>query len=161
MLHGSDVDATRFWGEDGAEFPVAMHVENVPRRVGMVAFTGCCWGAMPVTTKARDVAPNRPLGARTPGQSIALTFLKHGARAFVGCTGSHYSPTRAPYGYFGQPMHDVFWRQYAVGRSPAQALFDAKVAYMRDLPHGQAPGGVAEAIEFKILRAYTCLGLGW
>jgi beta-lactamase superfamily II metal-dependent hydrolase len=161
MLHGSDADASRFWGEDDGHFPVAMEVENVPSRPGMVAFTGCCWGALPVRTRAKDFVPGHPLGSWTPGLSIALTFLKRGARAFIGCTGSHYSPTRAPYGYFGGPMHDSFWRHYSVGRAPAESLFNAKAEYMRNIPHTQAHDTIAEAIEFKILREYTCLGLGW
>jgi beta-lactamase superfamily II metal-dependent hydrolase len=161
MLHGSDADVSRFWGEDNGHFPVAMDVDNVPSHPGMVAFTGCCWGALPVRTKAKDFTPDHPLGSWTPGLSIALTFLKRGARAFVGCTGSHYSPTRAPYGYFGGPMHDAFWRHYGVGRGPAESLFNAKAEYMKNIPHTQAHNTIAEAIEFKILREYTCLGLGW
>jgi beta-lactamase superfamily II metal-dependent hydrolase len=161
MLHGSDSDATRFWGEDEGYFPVAMEVANVPAHPGMVAFTGCCWGALPVRTRAKDFVPGHSLGSWTPGLSIALTFLKRGARAFIGCTGSHYSPTRSPYGYFGGPMHDAFWRTYGIGRSPAESLFAAKLEYMSKIPHTQAVDSQAEAIEFKILREYTCLGLGW
>ena len=160
MLHGSDRDASRFWGEDDGRLPVAMGVGNVPQRSGMVVFTGCCWGAMAVRTKAADVIPGAPVESWTVPTSIALTFLQRGARAFIGCTGSHYSPVRAPFRYFGGPMHDAFWKSFNSGRSPAAALLAAKVQYMRDIPHGQTDD-VSQAIEFKILREYTCLGLGW
>ena len=84
----------------------------------------------------------------------------HGARAFVGCTGAHYSPVEQPYRYFGGPMHEAFWRRIHAGVPPAKALFDAKTEYFRDIPHGQR-GMLSRAIEYKIWRQYTCLGLGW
>ena len=57
-------------------------------------------------------------------------------------------------------MHQNFWKCYTEGESPAEALFHAKIAYLQDLPHGQT-SAVGQAIEFKILKQYTCLGLGW
>jgi hypothetical protein len=161
MLHGSDTNATRYWGEDGTGYPVAMDIGNVPSRTGAVAFTGCCWGALIVLPKAADVGRNTPIVYRTPDSSIALQFLLKGGLAFVGCTGSHYSPTQAPYQYFGGPMHQFFWQDYDSGTPPAEALFHAKVKYQSGIPHQGAAGGEGEAIEFKILRQYTCLGLGW
>jgi len=160
MLHGSDADASRFWGEDDDAYPTAMTLENVPRRNGMVAFSGCCWGAFVGARRDPNVDP-RQLGSRTAESSIALKFLQNGALAFVGCTGAHYSPTIPPYGYYGGPMHAEFWSALDDGASPAQALFVAKAVYMRDMPHGRPPNSLGEAIEFKILRQYTCLGLGW
>ena len=104
--------------------------------------------------------PGQSLGIKTDDESIALAFLTRGARAFIGCTGSHYSPTVKPYGYFGGPMHEAFWRQTYAGKAPAEALFNAKIEYLKGLPHGQTSVPL-RAIEFKILRQYTCLGLGW
>jgi len=89
-----------------------------------------------------------------------MSFLKRGATGFVGCTGSHYSPLQEPYNFFGGPMHEAFWLNYATNRSPAQALFNAKLEYLRGMPHGQTSPN-SQAIEYKILRQYTCLGLGW
>jgi hypothetical protein len=160
MLHGSDVDATRFWGEDEGGTVEAMNVTNVPRTSSGVVFAGCCWGALTVQTTARESASGGPLGVRTPGSSIALSYLHAGARAFVGCTGTHYSPTVAPYRYFGGPMHVEFWTRIKNGAAPAAALFDAKLEYLRNMPHGQT-SAVAQAIEFKMLKQFTCLGLGW
>ncbi|HET8546904.1 MAG TPA: hypothetical protein VFL57_02830, partial [Bryobacteraceae bacterium] len=160
MLHGSDVDATRFWGEDGGGVVEAMNITNLPREFAGTVFTGCCWGALTVNKLASQYRPGEPLGIRTSGSALSLSYLHAGARAFVGCTGTHYSPTVAPYDYFGGPMHAAFWQSYTQGESPARALFAAKLAYINGLPHGQTTA-TGQAIEFKILRQFTCLGLGW
>lgn len=161
MLHGDYVDATRFWGEGIANNVEAVNLSNVPKGGGgRVVFAGCCWGALVADTPASSVVRNRPFGQRSADSSIALAFLKNGARAFVGCTGAHYSPVEAPYRYFGGPMHDAFWRRYHAGEPPAKALFNAKIEYFRGIPHGQR-GLLAQAIEYKMWRQYTCLGLGW
>jgi hypothetical protein len=161
MLHGSDVDATRFWGEDEWGGMVeAVGTLNVPTSLSAVVFSGCCWGALPVSVKAADWTPGQRLGGRTPGTSIALGYLEAGALAYVGCLGSHYSPVVSPYAYFGEPMHTSFWKHWISGKAPAKALFDAKVEYLRGIPHGQS-GDMAHAIELKILRQFCCLGRGW
>jgi hypothetical protein len=160
MLHGSDADATRFWGENDYGIVEAVNISNLPRRFAGVVFTGCCWGALTVQTTAANYVPGQPVGVRTPGMSLALSYLHAGAKAFVGCTGTHYSPTVAPYQYFGGPMHEAFWKRYTQGAGPAEALFRAKIDYAQGLPHGQtSPTG--QAIEYKIWKQYTCLGLGW
>jgi hypothetical protein len=160
MLHGDYIDSSRFWGEGTQQNREAVNVSNVPEASGSVVFTGCCWGALTVDTPAGLVDPGRPFGQKTPGSSIALTFLARGATAFVGCTGAHYSPNIPPYNFYGGPLHESFWRRHNAGTPPAQALFEAKREYAAGIPHGQ-PGLKSQAIENKILRQYTCLGLGW
>jgi beta-lactamase superfamily II metal-dependent hydrolase len=166
MLHGSDTDATRFWGEliTGGTIE-AVYVGNIPNPCGGTVLAGCCWGALTVRTPALRYSPGDPVQSLTPEQSIALSFLQRGARAFVGCTGAHYSPVddnpAAPLDHFGAPMHAAFWSHLLKGKkSPAQALFDAKMDYIRDMPHG-CSSSEELAIEYKILREFTCLGLGW
>jgi hypothetical protein len=159
MLHGDFVDGSRFWGEDTPNGLEAVNVGNVPIEAGPVIFTGCCWGALTVDTPANRVAPGRPFGQKTADGSVALSFLRAGATAFVGCTGAHYSPTEPPYDYYGGPLHAAFWDAYQGGASPASALFTAKTAYAGAVPHRAGAGN--EAIELKIFRQYTCLGLGW
>jgi hypothetical protein len=162
MLHGSARDATRFWGENpgGAAFE-AIAVENVPAQApGTVVFTGCCWGALAMSPPASKARPETPLRSRGPEESMAIAYLRAGALAFVGCTGSHYSPPHAPYDYFGRPLHDAFWRAVKAGAAPAEALFKAKAEYLADFPHGRTDR-FSKAIEAKILRQFTCLGLGW
>jgi hypothetical protein len=160
MLHGDYIDSSRFWGENTANNSEAVNLTNIPDPGGRVVFTGCCWGALAADQPALRALPGVVISPKVAESSIALTFLLRGAVAFVGCTGSHYSPTVEPYNYFGGPMHEAFWRSIADGAAPARALFDAKVEYVRGFPHGRT-SAVQEAIEYKILRQYTCLGLGW
>ncbi len=160
MLHGDYVDSSRFWGEGTADHREAVNVGNIPAAFSGIVFTGCCWGALTVDTPAGRAAPGRPFGQKTTDSSIALSFLRRGAAAFIGCTGAHYSPTEPPYNYFGGPMHEAFWRHYNSGVAPATALLKAKQEYSRAIPHGLT-GSTSVAIENKILRQYTCLGLGW
>jgi beta-lactamase superfamily II metal-dependent hydrolase len=158
MLHGASGDATRFWGESGGAMLEAFEIGSTPPLTGAVVFAGCCWGALVVDETANHYR-NR-LTPRTPDDSIALKFLESGATAFVGCTGTHYSPGGAQPSYFGGPMHVAFWAEIAKGTPPAQALFNAKVAYVAGMPHNRTKPS-EQAIEYKILRQFTCLGLGW
>ncbi len=160
MLHGSSTDGTRFWGEETVQNRPAIHLTNLELASPHVVFAGCCWGALPVDKLASDAKPGAPLGSRTPGQSIALRFLLSGTTGFVGCTGAHYSPTEAPFAYFGGPIHEAFWSEYAKSNSPATALLEAKRLYRKGMPHGQT-SAASQAVEYKILNQFTCLGLGW
>lgn len=160
MLHGSATDATRYWGEGQSGYVEALNTENIKEAQGAAIFTGCCWGALTVKERASDVSSHWAVSPRTPRESLALAFLKNGALAYVGCTGAHYSPLTGNLNFFGAPMHRQFWHGYAAGQSPALALFEAKRAYIEGMPHDRR--GAAElAIEYKILRQFTCLGLGW
>jgi beta-lactamase superfamily II metal-dependent hydrolase len=159
MLHGDYFDSSRFWGEGTAGNREAVNLTNIPAPSGKVVFTGCCWGALTVDQPAVRALPNVVPAQKSPGASMALTFLQNGTTAFVGCTGAHYSPTDEPYDYFGGPMHAAFWQRLRAA-PPAKALFEAKVDYVRGFPHGRDTP-LQQAIEYKILRQYTCLGLGW
>lgn len=162
MLHGDFDDSGRFWGEDNdGGYPVAVATSSVSSPGPRVIFSGCCWGALTVDRRASRADPLIPLAPKTPQASVALTFLLQGAIAFIGCTGSHYSPMENAPSHAGGPLHQAFWRALSnVGTSPAQALLDAKLAYLADMPHGRR-GASDRAIEFKTLRQFTCLGLGW
>jgi beta-lactamase superfamily II metal-dependent hydrolase len=165
MLHGHDRDGTIYWGEsletdEDNELFDAVSIDNVPANAqGTIVFAGCCWGALTVFPKA-SLASKHILSPKSPEDSIALTYLLNGAQAFVGCTGTHYSPGQKPYNYYGRPMHDLFWRNIAQSKPPALALWEAKKAYSRAMPHGQSDV-YSWGIEHKILREFTCLGLGW
>lgn len=165
MLHGSDTDSTCFWGERSAGGVIeAVRLPNVPNPCGGTIFAGCCWGALAARESAFRHVPNTPHQPLTPAQSIALSFLRAGAKAFVGCTGAHYSPVSndpgANLNYFGAPMHDAFWKHFGANESPAEALFNAKMDYIAAMPHGRSTTE-EQAIGYKILRQFTCLGLGW
>lgn len=161
MLHGAWQDSARFWGEDRyCDAYEAVNVRNIPSHCRVVAFAGCCWGALCVDKPALQALQGEPVAPRTPESSMALGFLKAGALAFVGCTGVHYSPSEPPYRYYGGPMHEAFWKSWLAGLPPAKALFEAKKEYLGGIPHRDA-SPMSRAIEIKILRQYTCLGLGW
>lgn len=160
MLHGADDDASRFWGEDDNGVVEAFRLVNIASQVRGIVFTGCCWGALPSIHTAWECRDGRGPGTRTADDSIALRFLSSGASAFVGCTGSHYSPVVKPYNYFGGPLHEAFWKHAVAGTPPAEALFRAKIDYISGMPHGRK-SAVGQAIELKLVRQFTCLGLGW
>jgi beta-lactamase superfamily II metal-dependent hydrolase len=160
MLHGAYADATRFWGEDTANDAEALNLTNIPEPAARVVFTGCCWGALTADQPALSALPGEVPAAKPAGSSIALAFLQRGATAFIGCTGAHYSPTEEPFGYFGGPLHEAFWQHLLAGRRPAEALFAAKIDYLKGFPHGRVTP-YQLAVEYKILNQYTCLGLGW
>lgn len=162
MLHGEHWDATQFLGESvEGDWPRAVALHNVTSAAGAVVFAGCCWGALAVHEPAVLASPGATLTPHTADSSLALRFLAAGARAFVGCTGVHYSPRpERPNPHFGSPLHDAFWRACCKGVEPARALREAKVTYLRDCPHGLTDA-FPQAVELKTLRQFTCLGLGW
>lgn len=158
MLHGDYRDGTTFWGEDDNGNTAAINVTSLPQSGIGVAFSGCCWGALTVSEPA-FLAGDRTPTPRMPERSMALSVLKAGAMAFVGATGVHYSPGEQG-GFFGGPLHDAFWNAIGQGTAPAQALLTARNTYLIQIPHGrQALWN--EAVERKIYKQFTCLGLGW
>lgn len=133
-------------------------IGNIPSSCGATVFTGCCWGGLIV----REVGAMWDFGTLSDvpaTDSIALTFLQAGARAFIGCTGQHWSPLDPPYKSASGPLHHYFWDGIAAGKSPAAALLDAKITYAIEMPYSPSDG--AQAIEYKAWRQFTCLGLGW
>ena len=163
MLHGSDLDGTVFsgqLGENGSpdQWPVVA-MKNIPPACGAVVFTGCCWGALITARPASQTPEGSAMASRTPDQSLALRMLRNGATAYLGVTGTHYSPN-PPGTYHGGAMHHAFFRYYKPGASAAEALFAAKADFWNNIPHDQTDPFMA-AIDVKIHAEYTCLGLGW
>ncbi len=161
MLHGDDADGSAFWGEDvrTRQMVEAFNTDCIPSRANGVAFSGACWGALTVTRRAAAQDPSRLPQSKGVENSIALSALKAGYRAFIGCTGAHYSPMKTKPDSAGGPLHVHFWRCLASDGSPALALFNAKRAYAANLPPSDDAGD--DAVNQKILRQFTCLGLGW
>jgi beta-lactamase superfamily II metal-dependent hydrolase len=169
MLHGSHLDTATFHGNTNNEDLIeAFGLENVGECGGAVVFTGACWGALTVRTRAKDHDTRTAPAVRTAKDSIALAYLNRGANAFIGCTGAHYSPRLPPYDYASGPLHRYFFEALLLDRlSPAMALWRAKQRYaegMLSYPNPVDPGGPgagAGAIERKLYAEFTCLGLGW
>ncbi len=164
MLHGDDGDGGCYWGESEDAYPEAVRTAQLPARIDGVVFAGCCWGALIVRESARRLPAGELPTARPPASSLALTCLDRGAHSFVGCTGAHYSPPQAPYDYLGGPLHRGFWEGLLAGKSPARALYDARIEFFRGLPHrppGQPMDNLLIAMELKLFEQFTCLGRGF
>lgn len=160
MLHGKASDGTLFQGERSpGKLVDAITLANLPTSGVDVAVLGCCWGALTTDTKASSWTPGTPLTSRVPGQSIALSLIAAGARAVIGCTGAHYSPTRPPFNSNAGPLHLSLWQRICQGdQSPAEALFNAKSDFAQ---HVSTVNDANElAICNKTLSQFTCLGLG-
>ncbi len=128
---------------------------------GAVILSGCCWSAGVAASTARRWQRVGAPKARRAGNSIALAALRDGARAFVGSTGTNYSPLNRDDRFYCAPMHVEFWQQVVAGQAPARALLIAKHRYASGMPHGRRDDWGSLAIEHKTLHQYTCLGLGW
>lgn len=163
MLHGHYIDGDRYVGEESPQvFCTAIDRTRLPEAMDGVVFAGCCYGALLTRYPAADTRPDRLPPPRAVEDSIALSLLRSGARAFVGCTGVHYSPPEDLPGTNGEPMHLAFWKHLLAGAAPADALFQAKRDYLAGIPHsGDDTDAYAQAVELKVLFQFTCLGLGW
>jgi hypothetical protein len=165
VLHGN-VSSNEFFGcrRNSTSTVSAIVLGNIPNELPKtVVFNAACWGALIVDTLARDVNKNSTIECRTAENSAALKFLQSGALAYVGSTGSHYSPIEKYAECFciGVPMHWYFWENIQNGDPPAKALFNAKVKFASRIPHNPLLGIVGKVYELKILFEFTCLGLGW
>lgn len=158
MLHGDYRNTGVFWGENDEGNTPAIDVKSLPQSGVGVAFAGCCWGALTVSEPA-FLASDRPT-PKMVERSMALSVLKAGAAAFVGATGVHYSPFDAEGSFFGGPLHSAFWEQIRQGRPPAVALFNARQTFATEIPHGRSALWNL-AVERKLYKQFTCLGLGW
>ena len=164
MLHGSDADATRFTGEteDGSGYTQAFLRDKVPEKFDGVVFSGCCWGALSVSEKAMNAKPLRVPSPRVAERSIALSYLKAGANAFVGCTGAHYSgPDLDPQDNYASALHEMFWLQLPrLSYSASMALFAARRFYAESIAADHRdPSDIARRLKNR--AQFTCLGLGW
>ncbi|SOD24101.1 Metallo-beta-lactamase superfamily protein [Variovorax sp. YR752] len=165
MLHGDWRDGRTFYGELGnqAGYTNAFAVGNVPKQASGVIFSGCCWGALTVSQRAKD-AGAAPIAPRVVERSIALSYLMAGASAFVGCTGAHYSGANSdPNVNYAALMHRSFWSELPTrGYSASSALHFARQAYSADLAErADSLEPVDLARRLKNRSQFTCLGLGW
>jgi len=163
MLHGDAVDATEFTGEtDVGGSTRAFTIDRVPRAFSGVVFSGCCWGALTVSERAVDAMPGRAPAPRVAERSIALSYLKAGANAFIGCTGAHYSgPDPDPDENYAAPLHEAFWKMLArFEHAASKALFGARQYYGALLAANRYQP-LDQARRLKNRAQFTCLGLGW
>lgn len=132
ILHGLDTDTSIWWGEEPT-YPEAFKV-NLANSQGVI-LSGSCYGAYII--------------GKTPANSICLRFLRSGAKAFVGCTGTHYSTPGTETTYNGPLFHRLFFEHLMSGRTPSEAFFRAKRDY--------APQADTD-VEQKILHEFVFYG---
>lgn len=142
---------------------------QVPDADGSIVLASCCYSA--------TLVRNGPLAASTSGtvvplatpESMGLTYVHRGARAFIGFTAKVWVPDQIPYAFFAGPLHRAFWKNVLErDLPPARALFEAKGEFILGMPYGNpdvADGELTAATSLaKHLKDYwsvTCLGLGW
>ena len=142
MLHGASWDTTVWWGEEDA-YPDAFTVAEASSQ-GIV-LSGACYGSYTFS--------------RTPENSITLSFLHSGARAFVGSTGITYSPVWEqgpnPTGpmRFDAAFHQAFLSALTRGQAPLTAFMEAKQK-MADV----CGTGDSTAAELKMLHEFIYFG---
>ncbi|MFL5759566.1 MAG: hypothetical protein ACJ789_07505 [Thermomicrobiales bacterium] len=179
-LHGDSAQPSVFMNDDLNDDVRVFLQRDIPSADGVidgaVVFAACCWGALTANTPAEKPGLTHSLpksfATHPKDQSIALTFIANGARAFVGFTAHHWVPDQAPYEYFGSPLHGMFWVNVNhLNMPPARALFRAKAEYSLFIKgrHMAPPADpkrtwlqdAAYDLELKTLWSATCLGLGW
>jgi hypothetical protein len=142
MLHGGSWDTTVWWGEEEV-YPEAFTVAEASTQ-GIV-LSGACYGGYTF--------------GRTPDNSITLSFLESGARAFVGSTGITYSPIWTSGANPTGPMrhdaafHEAFLSAVADDQAPLAAFMGAKqeLAYLCRL-------GDSTSAELKMLHEFVYFG---
>jgi hypothetical protein len=142
MLHGGSWDTTVWWGEEEI-YPEAFTVAEASSE-GIV-LSGACYGSYTFS--------------RTPENSITLSFLRSGARAFVGSTGITYSPLWPSGPGATGPMrhdalfHEAFLSAAASGDAPLAAFMEAKQT-MADM----CKRADSTPAELKMLHEYIYFG---
>jgi len=142
MLHGASWDTTVWWGEEDA-YPDAFTVAEASSQ-GIV-LSGACYGSYTFS--------------RTPENSITLSFLHSGARAFVGSTGITYSPvwTQGPNPTgpmrFDAAFHQAFLSALTRGTAPLTAFMEAKQKIAELCRTGDST-----AAELKMLHEFIYFG---
>jgi hypothetical protein len=158
VLHGQSDLGFYFMGTNRT----FLDVSDVQKSQLKIIHASSCWGGIIVNDTAYIASIGRAmLNERTSADAISLQFLQRGAIAFVGCTADNLAPTDTEHWFcFSAPFDFFFWKNIAIGLSPAQAVLDAKRLYALGIPY--IPNDLlACAKEMKILQSYTCLGLGW
>jgi hypothetical protein len=142
MLHGASWDTTVWWGEEDV-YPDAFTVAEASSQ-GIV-LSGACYGSYTLS--------------RTPENSITLSFLHSGARAFVGSTGITYSPVweqgpnpTGPMRY-DAAFHQAFLSALTSGQAPLRAFMEAKQRIAELCRTGDST-----AAELKMLHEFIYFG---
>lgn len=132
ILHG-DKTETSIWTGEEYIYPEAF-AASLANSQGVI-LSGACYGAYII--------------GKAPANSICLRFLRSGAKAFVGCTGIHYSTWGTATHYAGPLFHRLFFEHLMTGKTPSEAFFRAKRDYAPEAD---------TAVEQKILHEFVFYG---
>ncbi len=160
-LSGADMQLTGTSGQNWVPVAVDGSVVGGSHESPAVVFGGICWGALVADPIARYGGLGSTVVSRLVANSFPLKFINHGTNAFVGFTALHHVPD-APVTdlILGAPIHRMFWENVTQhDMAPAEALFQAKVAFIQD--RLEDIDSLAQAEEMKAFWSATCIGFGW
>ena len=165
ILHGSDEDTSQWWGDTGEgkgsdRYPVGWDRGYSTRWENVVS--GACYGAYIGT----------PSDPRAPFESISLSFLSNGTRAFMGYTVTAYSlrarkrtvscsngSCKATFSNTRDNVEEgnaylgyTTYQSIMSGDHPLDAFWKAKMGMANSL-------GPSRAQELKIMHGFTFYGL--
>ncbi len=139
--HGSPTDS-KFYGQKGNNFPTAQHAPDLNGKIskGTIVAAECCYGA-----EVFD-----PASEGTNNLSIASTYLKYKAVAFLGSSTVAYGPSS------GNGLADLitqyFIRNIINGSSTGSALLEARQKFL------SVNGPTLDPYELKTLAQFYLLG---
>jgi len=111
------VGAAEEWFVDESAQEPAITLTGNPGNLGLVQ-VGACYGAYTLPVKGQ---------AKTAENSLALLYLKSGARAFIADTHLSYSAQQVGGIPLGRTGFEVaFWQAINAGKAPIDAFFEAK-----------------------------------
>jgi Peptidase family C25 len=139
--HGSPVDA-KYYGQKGKDYPTAMESNDLQHKIsiGTIVAAECCYGAELYNPEDEG---NRNL-------SIANTYFKNKAIAFVGSSNIAYGPAS------GQGLADLitqyFIKNILAGASTGRAFLEARQRFL------SVSGPDLDPYELKTLGQFYLLG---
>jgi hypothetical protein len=137
--HGAEADPC-FYGQDGADFPVAHDGALLSGRIldGTIAAVECCYGA--------ELYDPADAGGK---QGMANVYLANGAYGFFGSSTTAYGPAE------GNGAADLicqyFLRHVLAGASLGRAALEARQEFVREVT-------VVDPADLKTLAQFTLLG---
>ncbi len=139
--HGAPTDS-KFYGQKGNNFPTAQHAPDLERKIsrGTIVAAECCYGAEVFDPASED----------TNSLSIANTYLKNMAVAFLGSSTVAYGPSS------GNGLADLitqyFIKNIINGSSTGSALLEARQKFL------SVNGPTLDPYELKTLAQFYLLG---
>ncbi len=138
--HGA-INNPRYYGQKKTEFPLAMKSDTINGLInkGTVVAAECCYGAQlfdPAKNVFRQI-------------SMASSYLKNNAIAFLGSTNIAYGPST------GQGLADLLTQFFVInvlhGASTGRALLEARQKFLNEMGPTLDPFELKTAAQFNLL----------